>query len=121
MCGVFISLWDSIAPDLIMGLYWSKKLLGETIHGPRRTIESQVHKLLLLDGLFSEDCEEYYLDIGKASGGNGHAALHNIMRKQHPCLTEKKVETKIPLQVITTRFGTTCELSRNIFFMKISA
>jgi hypothetical protein len=88
-----------------MGLYWSKKLLGETIYGRRRMIESHVHKLLLPDGLFSKDCEEEYRDIVKASGGNGYAALHKILRNHHPCLTEKKVETKIPSQGITTRFG----------------
>jgi hypothetical protein len=64
-----------------------------------------VHKLLLTDGLFSKDCDEEYRDIIKASGGNGYAALHNILRNHHPRLTEKKVETKIPSQGITTRFG----------------
>jgi hypothetical protein len=33
MCGVFVPPWDSITPGSIMGQYWSKKLLGETIHG----------------------------------------------------------------------------------------
>jgi hypothetical protein len=97
MCGVFIPPWDSIDPDLITGLYWSNTLLGETIHGRRRTIESHVHTLLLLGGLFSKDCEEEYRDIVKASGGNGYAELHKIMHNHHPLLTEKKAETKIPL------------------------
>jgi hypothetical protein len=53
MCGVFIPPSDSI-----MGQYWSKKLLGETIHGKRRTMESHVHKLILTDGMFSKDCDD---------------------------------------------------------------
>jgi hypothetical protein len=105
LCGVFIPPWDSIAPDLIMGLYWSKKLLGKTIHGRRRTMESHVHKLLLTDRLFSKDCDEEYRDIIKASGRNVYAALHNILRRHHPSITEKKVDTNIPSQGITTRFG----------------
>jgi hypothetical protein len=105
MCGVFIPPWDSIMPDSIMGQYWSKKFLGETINGRRRTMESHVHKLLLTDGLFSKDCDEKYRDIVKASRGNGYAALHNIMRLHHPRLTEKKVETRILAQSISTHFG----------------
>jgi hypothetical protein len=105
MCGVFIPPWDSIAPDLIMGCYWSTKLLGETIHGRRRTMESHVNKLLLTDGLFSKDCDDEYQDIVKASDGNGYAALHNILRLHHPRLTEKKVETKILTQSVVMRFG----------------
>jgi hypothetical protein len=46
-----------------------------------------------------------YRDIVKASGENGYAALHNILLRHHPRLTEKKVESKIPSQGITTRFG----------------
>jgi hypothetical protein len=105
MCGVFIPPWDSIMPDSIMGLYWSKKLLGETMHGRRRTMESHVHKLLLTDGLFAKDCDEEYRDIVKASGGNGYAALHNMLRLHHPRLTDRRVETKIPTQAISVRFG----------------
>jgi hypothetical protein len=77
--------------DLIMGRYWSKTLLGETINGRRRTMESHIHKLLLTDDLFSKDCDNEYRDIIKASGGNGYAALHNIIRLHLPQLTEKKV------------------------------
>jgi hypothetical protein len=105
MCGVFIPPWDSISPDLIMGRYWSKQLLGETIHGRRRTMESHVHKLLLTDGIFSKDYDDEYQDIVKASDGNGYAALHKILRLHHPRLTEKKVETKIPTQSVGMRFG----------------
>jgi hypothetical protein len=105
MCGVLIPSLDSIMPDSIMGQYWIKKLLGETIHGRCRTMESHVHKLLLTDGLFSKDCDDEYRDIVKASGGNGYDALHNILRLHHPHLTEKKVETRIPAQSISTRFG----------------
>jgi hypothetical protein len=105
MCGVFVPPWDSITPGSIMGRYWSKKLLGETIHGRRRTMESHVHKLLLTNGLFSKDCDEEYRDIVKASSGNGYATLYNILRSHHPRLTDKKVETKIPAQSIGTRFG----------------
>jgi hypothetical protein len=105
ICGVLIPPWDSIMPDSIMGHYWSKKLLGETIHGRRRTMASHVHKLLLTDGLLSKDCDEEYRDIVKASGVNGYAALHNILRLRHPRLTEKKVETRIPAQSISTHFG----------------
>jgi hypothetical protein len=96
MCGVFIYPWDSIMPGSIMGRYWSKKLLGETIHGIRRTMESHVHKLLLTNGLFSKDCDEEYRDILNTSSGNGYAYLHNILWSHHPGLTDKKVETKIP-------------------------
>jgi hypothetical protein len=94
MCGVCVPPWDIIMPGSIMGRYWSNKLLGETIHGRRRTIES-----------FSKDCDEEYHDIVKASGGNGYAALHNILRSHHPRLTDKKVETNIPDQSIGTCFG----------------
>jgi hypothetical protein len=104
MCTVFIPPWDSIMPDSIMGLYWTKKLLSETIH-IRRTMESNVHKLLLTDGLFAKDCDEEYRDIVKASGGNGYAALHNMLRLHHQRLTDRKVETKIPTQSISMRFG----------------
>jgi hypothetical protein len=95
----------SIMTDSIMGLYWSKKLLGETIHRRRRMMESHVHKLLLTDGLFTKDCDEEYSDIVKASGGNRYAALHNMLRLHHPRLTDRKVETKIPTQSISMRFG----------------
>jgi hypothetical protein len=105
MCDVCVPTWDSIMRGSIMGWYWSKKLLGETIHGRRRTMESHVHKLLLTDGMFSKDCDEEYRDIVKASSGNGYAALHNISRSHHPRLTDKKVETKIPAQSIGTLFG----------------
>jgi hypothetical protein len=47
-----------------------RKLLGETIHGRRRTIESHVHKILLIDGLFSKYSDGKYRDIIKASDGN---------------------------------------------------
>jgi hypothetical protein len=80
MCCVFVPPWNSIVPDSITGQYWSKKLLGETIHDRRRTMESHIYKMLLTDGLFSKDCDEEYRDIVKASGGNGYAALHNILR-----------------------------------------
>jgi hypothetical protein len=53
----------------------------------------------------SKDYNEEDRDIIKASGGNGYAVLHKDMRNHHPRLTEKKVETKIPSQGITTRFG----------------
>jgi hypothetical protein len=105
MCGSFIPPWDSIMPDSIMGLYWSKKLPGETIYGRHRTMESHVHKLLLTDGLFAKDCDEEYRDIVKASGGKGYAALHNMLRLHHPRLTDRRVETKIPTQAISVRFG----------------
>jgi hypothetical protein len=104
ICGVFLPPWDIMLSDLIIGRYWSKKLLGETIHGRRRTMESHVHKLLFTDGLFSKDCDDEYCDIVKAYGGNGYAALHNILRLHHPRLTEKKVDTKIPAQSISVRF-----------------
>jgi hypothetical protein len=84
MCGVFIPLWDSIVLDSITGQYWSKNILGETIHGRRRNMESHVQKLLLTDGLFAQDCEEEYRDIIKASGGNGYASLHNMLQLHHP-------------------------------------
>jgi hypothetical protein len=105
MCGVFVPPWDSIMPGSIMGRYWSKQLLGETIHRRRRTMESHVHKLLLIDGLFSKDCDEEYRDIVKASVGNGYAALHNILRSHRPRITDRKVETHIPAHSIGTRFG----------------
>jgi hypothetical protein len=88
-----------------MGLHRSKKLLGDTIHGRQRTMESHVHKLLLADGVFSKDCYDEYRDTIKASVGNGYAALYNILRLHHPQLTEKRVETKIPTQTISMRFG----------------
>jgi hypothetical protein len=102
---MFIPPWDTIAPDLIMGLYWSKKLLGETIHGRRHTMEFHVHKLLLSDGIFSKDCKDEDRDIVKASGGNDYDALHNILYHHHLRLTKKKLETKMPSQGITTPFG----------------
>jgi hypothetical protein len=92
-------------PCSILGRYWSKKFLGETIHGRQRTMESHIHKLLLTDGMLSKDSDEEYRDIVKASSGNGYAALYNILRSHHPRLTDKKVETKIPAQSIGTRFG----------------
>jgi hypothetical protein len=33
MCGMFVPSCDSTIPGSIMGWYWSKKVLGETIHG----------------------------------------------------------------------------------------
>jgi hypothetical protein len=48
MCGELIPSWDIIMPDVIMGRYWSKRLLGETIHGRRRTMESNIHRRLVL-------------------------------------------------------------------------
>jgi hypothetical protein len=68
-------------------------------------MEAHIHKLLLTDGLFSKDCDDEYHDIIQASGGNGHAALHNILRLHHPQLTKKKVDTKIPAQTIRMWFG----------------
>jgi hypothetical protein len=88
-----------------MGLYWSKHILGETIHGRRRTMESHVHKFLITDGLFAKDCDEEYRYIVKASGGNGYSALHNMLRLHHPRLTDRRVETNIPTQAIIMRFG----------------
>jgi hypothetical protein len=105
VCSVFIPPWDSIMTYLIMGHYWSKQLLGETMHGRRRTLESHVHKLLLTDGLFSKDCDDEYRDIVKASGGNEYAAFHTILWLHHPQFTEKKAETKILAQTISMRFG----------------
>jgi hypothetical protein len=69
--------------NLIMGLYWSKMLLVETIHVRCRTMESHAHKLLLSDGIFSKDCKEEYLGIFNASDVSGYDALHNILR-HHP-------------------------------------
>jgi hypothetical protein len=80
MCGVFIPPSDSIMPYSIMGQYWSKHILGEMIHGRRRMMESHVHTFLLTDGLFAKYCEKEYRDIVKASGGNGYAALRNMVR-----------------------------------------
>jgi hypothetical protein len=105
MCGMFVPPWDSIMPGSIIGRYWSKNLLGETIRGIRRTMESHIHKLLLTDWLFSKDCYEEYRDIVKSSSGNGYASLHNILRSHHPRLIDKKAETNIPAQSIGTRFG----------------
>jgi hypothetical protein len=68
-------------------------------------MESNVHKLLLCDSLFYKDCEDEFRDIVKASGGNDYAMLHNILHHHNPRLAERKVETKIPSQGITTRFG----------------
>jgi hypothetical protein len=76
---VFVPPWDIIIPDIIMGQNWSKKLLGETIHGRQRTMAPHIHKLLLTNGMFSKDCDEKYRDIVKASTGNGYAALYNIL------------------------------------------
>jgi hypothetical protein len=103
--GVFIPPWEIIAPNSVMGRYWDKKLLGETIHGRRRAMESQVNKLLLIDELFSKDRTEEYRDIIRAAHGIGYAALHNILGLHHPQLTERKIETKIPSQGISTSFG----------------
>jgi hypothetical protein len=64
-----------------------------------------VHKLLLTDALFSKDYKKEYLNIVKASSGNEYVALHNILRLHHPCITEKKAETKIPTQGVSMRFG----------------
>jgi hypothetical protein len=116
MCGVFVPPLNSIIPGSIMGRYWSKKLLGETINGRHRTMESNVHKLLLTDGLFSKDCDEEYRDIVKESSDNGYAALNNILRSHHPRLTDKKVETKIPAQSVGTRFGRhVCAVQDHLF------
>jgi hypothetical protein len=80
-------------------------------------MEYHVHKLLLADGLFSEDCDNEYHDSVKASGGNGYTALHNILRIQHPRLIEKKVETKIPVQTISMRFGHhICAIQEHLFW-----
>jgi hypothetical protein len=52
MHGVFIPPWDIIVLESIMGAYWDKKLLGETIHGRRRTMDTHINKLLLTDDIF---------------------------------------------------------------------
>jgi hypothetical protein len=48
ICGVLIPPWDILMPDLIMGRYWIKRFLDETIYGRRRTMESHIHRRLVL-------------------------------------------------------------------------
>jgi hypothetical protein len=130
MRGVFIPPWGSISPGFIAGCYWSKKLLGKTTHGQRRTMETHVHNLLLADALFSKDCEDEYRDIVNASSANGYASLHNIMWLYHQCITEKKAETKILTQGVSMRFGhhfraiqeyLFCEATRGRTYIKYEA
>jgi hypothetical protein len=103
--GVFVPPSNSVAQHSIMGTFWSKKLMGVAIHGRRSTMESHIYKLLLSDGLFATECREEYLDIVKVAGGNGYAALHNILRLHHPRLTDQIVEVKYPSQTVSMRFG----------------
>jgi hypothetical protein len=105
MYGIFVPPSDSIAPQNIMGTMWSKKMMGATIHGRRSTMESHFYKNLLWDGLFTTQCREEYLDIFKAARHDGYAALHNILRLHHPCLTEQIVEIKYPSHTVSIRLG----------------
>jgi hypothetical protein len=105
MYGIFVPTSHNIALQSIMGTFWSKKLMGDTIHGRRSTIKSHLYKLLMSDGVFTTDCREEYLGIVKATCGDGYAALHNILRLHRPRLTNQIIEIKYPPQNITMRFG----------------
>jgi hypothetical protein len=104
MYGISLPPSASIAPQSIMGDFWSNKLMG-VIRGWCSSMESHIYKLLLSDGLFSNECREEYLDIVKVVRGDGYAALHKILRLHDPRLVELIVEVKYSWHTVTIRYG----------------
>jgi hypothetical protein len=105
MYGVSIPPRSSIASQSIVGTNWSKKLVGDTIHGRRSTMESHLYKLLVWNVLFATYCCKSHLGITNDACGDGYAAPHNILQLCHPRLHEQIVEVKYPSQTVIMRFG----------------
>jgi hypothetical protein len=87
-----------------MGTKWEAAKIGSKKHGERRTMKTEIYKLLCQDSYFPKDCSTFN-EIVTSSRGDGYLSLHNILHNFPPKLTKTEIETVIPTQRIDQYFG----------------